>query len=111
MQHFLIPIAGWKISTNKSYAGIHWAKRKEYKDGIFGLANVFCRPIRKVESYPVQISYRFFFVSKPLDVIKLHPKKKKAPIRSTGAQVDQENEDHVEIIIKKYANNAKNKLG
>ncbi len=67
MIRYLIPISGLKTSTNKIYAGQHWAKRKEFADSVFEYANTFCRPIKWVVKYPVQIRYRFFFISKPLD--------------------------------------------
>ena len=66
---YRIPITGIKQSTNKIYAGIHWTKRKELKDSILGYAVGFCRPVQKPESYPVQIRYRFFFVSRALDTL------------------------------------------
>lgn len=62
-----IPLEGLKISTNKFYAGLHWSKRKEVKDGFLDLAGSFCRGIPKIESYPVEIEYKFFFRSRPLD--------------------------------------------
>ena len=64
---YRIPITGYKESTNKIYAGVHWAKRKQFKDSILALAGWHCRPIQRVESYPVQILYKFVFGSKPLD--------------------------------------------
>lgn len=69
MIRYLIPLKGLKQSTNKIYAGIHWAKRKSTKDSVLSYANAFCRPIVKIESYPVQISYRFFFVTRALDTL------------------------------------------
>lgn len=67
--HYKIPLRGLKVSTNKFYAGIHWTKRKEIKDGIISIARGFCRPILQVKSYPVQIEYRFFFSSRSLDTL------------------------------------------
>lgn len=64
-----IPLLGLKASTNKIYAGEHWSKRKQLKDGIASVAAVFCRPVRSIESYPVEIRYRFCFVSRPLDTL------------------------------------------
>lgn len=54
-----------KVSTNKIYDGTHWSKRS-------GLKNVYQRamlPYRSkvVKKYPVDITYIFTFVSKPLD--------------------------------------------
>lgn len=66
---FKIPLAGYKFSTNKIYAGSHWGKRKSVKDGIASIAAVFCRPVARIESYPVEIRYRFCFVSRPLDTL------------------------------------------
>jgi hypothetical protein len=60
---------GLKVSTNKIYAGQHWSKRQSAKDSFASIAAVFCRPVCKIESYPVEIRYRFFFVSKPLDTL------------------------------------------
>lgn len=62
-----IPLTGLKVSTNKIYAGQHWSKRKESADAILGIARWFCRPIQKIESYPVEICYKFVFVTKALD--------------------------------------------
>ena len=64
---YRIPISGLKKSTNKIYAGEHWTKRKEFKDSVLGYGQAFFRPIQKVESYPVEIQYKFFFTSRPLD--------------------------------------------
>ena len=66
---FRVPLAGYKFSTNKIYAGSHWGKRKSVKDGIASIAAVFCRPAQRIESYPVEIRYRFCFVSRPLDTL------------------------------------------
>lgn len=66
---YRIPLRGLKISTNEIYAGIHWARRKEIKDSILSVAKGFCRPVQKVNSYPVEIRYRFIFGSKPLDTL------------------------------------------
>lgn len=57
------------MSTNKFYAGIHWSKRKAYKDECVDYARLFCRPIQKVDSYPVEIRYQFFFGKQPLDTL------------------------------------------
>lgn len=67
--HYKIPLRGLKFSTNKIYAGIHWTKRAQIKDGILSVTAGFCRPIQKVKSYPVQISYRFIFGSRALDTL------------------------------------------
>ena len=66
---YVIPLLGLKTSTNKIYAGEHWSKRKQLKDGITSVAAVFCRPVREIGSYPVEICYRFCFVSRPLDTL------------------------------------------
>lgn len=66
---YRIPLRGLKFSTNKIYAGIHWTERKRIKDSILSVAGGFCRPIQKPESYPVQIRYRFFFATRPLDTL------------------------------------------
>jgi len=55
------------VSTNKIYAGHHWSKRKKDADSIVSLAGWFFRPIQRIESYPVEIRYKFFFVSRALD--------------------------------------------
>lgn len=57
----------YKASTNKIYAGIHWSKRKELKDGIYSVVSAFCGKLGSVVSYPVQIRYRFIFESRALD--------------------------------------------
>ena len=67
--HYKIPLRGIKFSTNKFYAGMHWTKRKEIKDSILSITRGFCRPIKKVKSYPVQIGYRFVFTSRALDTL------------------------------------------
>ncbi len=69
MISYRMPLEGLKVSTNKIYAGIHWAKRKEIKDGFLNLAVIFCRPVQRVESYPVRIHYRFVFASRGLDTL------------------------------------------
>jgi hypothetical protein len=69
MIRYKIPITQLKQSTNKIYAGVHWAKRKEFKDSVLDYANGFCRPTQKVESYPVEVRYQFFFRKKPLDTL------------------------------------------
>jgi len=66
---YRIPITDVKQSTNKIYAGIHWTKRKKIKDGILDYANIFCRPIKQIKSYPVEISYKFIFESRALDTL------------------------------------------
>ena len=58
-----------RVSTNKIYAGIHWSVRKEIKDICFDYAKSFCRPVQRVESYPVSIRYRFLFRQRPLDTL------------------------------------------
>ena len=62
-----MPLTGLKVSTNKIYAGQHWSKRKKDADSIVSIAGWFFRPIQKIESYPVEICYKFFFVSRALD--------------------------------------------
>ena len=69
MIQYKIPITGVKISTNKIYAGVHWSKRKQIKDDVSGYAMAFCRPIQEIESYPVEIRYRFLFRTRPLDTL------------------------------------------
>lgn len=66
---YAIPITGIKTSTNKIYAGQHWSKRKQLKDSVYSYAVAFCRPVKRIESYPVQISYRFVFRNRPLDTL------------------------------------------
>lgn len=58
-----------KFSTNKIYAGTHWGKRKSIKDVIARHAEFFCRPAARIVSYPVEIRYRFCFVTRPLDTL------------------------------------------
>jgi hypothetical protein len=57
------------MSTNKIYAGIHWSQRKKIKDDVIGFAAAFCRPLQQVDTYPIEIKYRFFFVTRPLDTL------------------------------------------
>lgn len=66
---YQMPLQGLKVSTNKIYAGQHWSKRKSFKDSVTSVAGYFCRPAQRIESYPVQIHYRFFFASQPLDTL------------------------------------------
>lgn len=54
-----------KISTNKIYAGIHWATRKKQAD-LFHKSLMEFRG-KKVEEYPVNINYIFEFKGKLLD--------------------------------------------
>lgn len=58
-----------KISTNKIYAGVHWGQRQSIKERVLDTAKRFCYPIQKIESYPVEIVYRFVFRSRPLDTL------------------------------------------
>ncbi len=58
-----------KFSTNKIYAGTHWGKRKSIKDVIARHAEFFCRPAARIVAYPVEIRYRFCFVTRPLDTL------------------------------------------
>jgi len=60
---------GLKQSTNKIYAGIHWTKRKELKNGFLGNVARVCKKLEPIECYPVQISYRFVFETKALDTL------------------------------------------
>ena len=64
---YRIPLQGLKFSTNKIYAGIHWAKRKAIKDSCLDYARAFCRPIQEFGPYPIEIRYRFIFASRALD--------------------------------------------
>lgn len=48
---------------------MHWTKRKEIKDSILSITRGLCRPVKKVGSYPIQISYRFVFSSRALDTL------------------------------------------
>lgn len=79
MIHYRIPLrykfkkkkgeASIKISTNKIYEGIHWGQRKTLKDRFLDTTQRVCDPIESVQSYPVEIWYRFIFVSRPLDTL------------------------------------------
>lgn len=64
---YRIPVTDIKFSTNKIYAGVHWTTRKTIKDSVLSYATGFCRPVVPVQSYPVEICYRFSFSSRPLD--------------------------------------------
>lgn len=54
-----------KVSTNQIYAGMHWSKRKKLSD-LYHQSLIEHRQ-KKVEEYPVEITYIFNFKSKPLD--------------------------------------------
>lgn len=69
MIQYRIPVTPIKISTNQIYSGIHWAKRKKIKDDIFNLTRISCREIKQIESYPVEIVYRYHFSSRALDTL------------------------------------------
>lgn len=69
MIRYTIPLKGLKVSTNKIYGGIHWTERKSIKDSIHGYAVAFCRPVKIVQSYPVEISYKFTFATRSLDTL------------------------------------------
>lgn len=55
----------FKISSNATYAGMHWTKRKKIAD----LFHASMLPFRKLEvkDYPVNVNYIFSFKGKPLD--------------------------------------------
>lgn len=70
MIKYRIPITGLKISTNKFYAGTsNWNKRKQTKDIVLDYAASFCQPDDPVNSYPVEIGYKFIFSSRALDTL------------------------------------------
>ena len=69
MIQYRVPLDGIKFSTNQIYAGVHWAKRKQAKDSIARYAAIFCRPVKKIDAYPVEISYRFVFGTRALDTL------------------------------------------
>ena len=56
-----------KISTNKTYAGIHWAVRKKHADLFHKSMLQFKGKKIKESEYPVNINYIFTFKTKPLD--------------------------------------------
>ena len=53
-----------KVSLNKFYAGMHWAKRKKIKD-IYKL--LIRSQTSKVIDYPCNVEYDFTFKARPLD--------------------------------------------
>jgi len=61
-------VEGVRQSTNKIYAGVHWGKRKKYKDDIHDLVLEYCHPV-KINGYPVSIEYYFDFVGNGLDTL------------------------------------------
>ncbi len=67
MIKYQIPLKGIKFSTNLIYAGTNWKARSEIKNRILDVAESFCQPAKRIKSYPVDISYQFFFATKPLD--------------------------------------------
>ena len=67
---FTIPLTqGLKQSTNKFYAGTHWTKRKELKNGFLGNVARVCKKLEQIDSYPIQIRYRFIFETRALDTL------------------------------------------
>ena len=54
-----------KVSTNTIYAGVHWGKRKKYKDDYLLLVKGLRLKTRFKN--PVVITFDFYFKSKPLD--------------------------------------------
>lgn len=54
-----------KISSNATYAGLHWARRKKVAD-LYHSSMLQFRKL-KVTEYPVEISYVFTFKRNPLD--------------------------------------------
>jgi hypothetical protein len=56
-----------KISSNKMYAGVHWATRKKWVD-TYHTSLIEYRNFR-IENYPVDITYIFTFKSIPLDTL------------------------------------------
>jgi len=54
-----------KVSTNKIYAGTHWAQRKKIAD-LYHMSLIEHKG-HKVTEYPVEITYIFRFKTKPLD--------------------------------------------
>lgn len=66
---YRVPLLGIKLSTNQSYAGIHWTKRKAIKDSVLSIVFGVCRPVLKVDSYPVDIRYRYVFKTRALDTL------------------------------------------
>ena len=68
---FTIPLTAIKFSTNKLYAGVHWTQRKEYKDSTALIVRSCLRKqnVAKIDSYPVEILYRFIFETRVLDTL------------------------------------------
>jgi hypothetical protein len=54
-----------KVSSNQIYAGQHWTKRKKLKDDYLWLTTPF-KSLPKI-SEKVDLDFKFFFGSKPLD--------------------------------------------
>lgn len=57
-----------KISTNRIYAGIHWAVRKKIAD-LYHLEVLPLKGKVKVEKYPVEVFYDWHFKKNPLDTL------------------------------------------
>lgn len=57
----------WKCSTNRIYSGIHWGKRKAFKDRYFQYTSSLWKNIEPIQDYPVVISYRMYFKGRMLD--------------------------------------------
>lgn len=55
-----------KISTNRIYSGLHWAKRNSlknlYHSQLLEFKNKF-----KINQYPIKIAFRFVWTKTPLD--------------------------------------------
>ena len=58
-----------KISTNAIYAGKHWRFRSKVKDKFLEelYAEKLDKGLKPIKSYPVEISFMFFFTKRPLD--------------------------------------------
>lgn len=54
-----------KVSANATYAGVHWAKRKKWKDNML----LACLCFKRAESIEkiVDVDYTFYFKSRALD--------------------------------------------
>lgn len=54
-----------KVSSNDTYAGMHWTKRTKLKNQYKAIVRLQWRSIFKVKRY--KVSYKFIFKKNPLD--------------------------------------------
>lgn len=96
-----------KISLNKYYSGIHWAKRKQLKDTY---ALLIKSQTKQQFTKPCNITYHLYFKSNPLDIsncfgmIKmiedcLFPDDSNKIVKSITAYSEKSDTDYVKITV------------